>query len=129
MSPSTAQAPVRTRPPASAGSSNRPATRAARLRKAPGPYPVPDDDWQQRGACRTASPSLFYAPDNEGNHQRRFREAAAKAVCSHCPVRAICRAYALQSGELYGIWGGTTERERQDAGYRASRGASGAAAK
>ena len=93
----------------------RPATRAARPRKAPGPYPHPDDDWQERGACRTANPSLFFAPDHESNHQRRFRETAAKAICAHCPVRAICRAYALQTGELYGIWGGTTERERMRA--------------
>lgn len=93
----------------------RAATRAARPRKAPGPYPLPDDDWQERGACRTANPSLFFAPDHESNHQRRFRETAAKAICAHCPVRAVCRSYALQTGELYGIWGGTTERERMRA--------------
>ena len=90
----------------------RPATRAARPRKAPARYPTADDDWQERGACRSANPSLFFAPDNETNHQRRFRETAAKAICAHCPVRAVCRAYALQTGEVYGIWGGTTERER-----------------
>jgi WhiB family redox-sensing transcriptional regulator len=112
---SSAPAPGRTRPAGLSASSAsvRPATRAARPRKAPGPYPGPDDQWQERGACRTANPSLFYAPENENNHQRRFRESAAKAVCAHCPVRAICRSYAMQAGELYGIWGGTTERERQ----------------
>lgn len=87
-------------------------TRAARPRKAPGPYPLAQDDWQERGACRDANPSLFFAPDHESNHQRRFRETAAKAVCSHCPVRETCLAYARQTGEVYGIWGGTTERER-----------------
>ena len=100
MSLSTAQAPARTRPPSSP---TRPATRAARPRKAPGPYPGPDDQWQQQGACRTANPSLFYAPDNESNHQRRFRESAAKTVCSHCPVRVLCRAYAMKAGELVEI--------------------------
>ncbi|HZP51006.1 WhiB family transcriptional regulator [Actinocrinis sp.] len=114
------QAPERIRLSASAvaappEASARPATRAARPRKAPVPYPMPDDDWQERGACRTANPSLFFAPDHESNHQRRFRETAAKAICAHCPVRAVCRAYALQTGELYGIWGGTTERERMRA--------------
>ena len=101
------EAPVETSP--------RTATRAARPRKAPGPYPMPDDEWQERGSCRTANPSLFFAPDHESNHQRRFRETAAKAICAHCPVRAVCRAYAMQTGELYGIWGGTTERERMRA--------------
>ena len=89
-----------------------PATRAARPRKGPDPSRQPDEDWQERGACRDENPSLFFAPDHESPHQRRLREYAAKAICSHCPVRAACRAYAVQSGELYGIWGGTTERER-----------------
>ena len=111
------QAPVRISPSAPADeappdASPRPATRAARPRKAPSRSPLPDDEWQERGACRSANPSLFFAPDHESNHQRRFREIAAKAICAHCPVRAICRTYALQTGELYGIWGGTTERER-----------------
>jgi WhiB family redox-sensing transcriptional regulator len=110
---SSAQAPARTRPATSSTSSTRPATRAARPRTAPGPYPGPDDQWQERGACRTANPALFFAPENEGPHQRRFRESAAKAICAHCPVRALCRAYAVQTDEPYGIWGGTTERERQ----------------
>ncbi len=102
----------------------RPATRAARPRKAPAPYPAPDD-WQERGACRSANPSLFFAPDNETNHQRRFRETAAKAICAHCPVRAVCRAYALQTGEVYGIWGGTTERERMRSATQHRRAAAG----
>jgi len=118
MSPVQAPALIRPSAPAyeaSPAAGSRPATRAARPRKATVPYPHPDDDWQERGACRSANPSLFFAPDHESNHQRRFRETAAKAICGHCPVRAICRAYALQTGELYGIWGGTTERERMQA--------------
>lgn len=100
------QAPVRQ-------ASTRPAARAARPRTAPGPYPGPDEQWQERGACRSANPALFFSPENEGHLQRRFRETAAKAICAHCPVRALCRAYAMQADEAYGIWGGTTERERQ----------------
>lgn len=87
-------------------------SRAARPCKGPDLLLWTEDDWQERGACRGVSPSLFFAPDNESPHQRRLREAAAKTICSHCPVRAACRAYAVQTGELYGIWGGTTERER-----------------
>lgn len=89
-----------------------PSTRAARPRKGPDPLGQPEDEWQERGACREENPSLFFAPDRESPHQRRLRESAAKAVCSKCPVRTACRAYAVRTGELYGIWGGTTERER-----------------
>jgi WhiB family transcriptional regulator, redox-sensing transcriptional regulator len=89
-----------------------PAPRAARPRRAPDVYARLDIAWQQRGACRQVDPSLFFGPEGEGRAQRRFRESAAKAVCACCPVRAACRAFALATGEPYGIWGGTTETER-----------------
>lgn len=96
-------------------------TRAARPPVGPDPLRQPDDDWQERGACRGENPSLFFAPDNESPHQRRLRETAAKSICSRCPVRAACSAYAVQTGEVYGIWGGTTERERSHTGQRVLR--------
>ena len=43
---------------------------------------------------------------------RAVREAAAKRVCRRCPVVQDCAAYALASGERYGVWGGMTEAER-----------------
>lgn len=99
----------------------KPTTRAARPPVGPDPQRQPDDDWLERGACRGANPALFFAADRESPLQRRVRESAAKAICAHCPVRAACRAYAVQTGELYGIWGGTTERERALTQQRASR--------
>jgi WhiB family transcriptional regulator, redox-sensing transcriptional regulator len=104
----------------------QPATRAARPRKGPDSYLQPEDDWQERGSCRGENPSLFFAPDHESPHQRRLRETAAKTICSRCPVRTACRAYALETGELYGIWGGTTERERARPQTRSLRPGSGA---
>ncbi len=38
---------------------------------------------------------------------------AARAVCEPCPIRRECLAYALESPELVGSWGGTDERERR----------------
>ncbi|HEU5331308.1 MAG TPA: WhiB family transcriptional regulator [Actinocrinis sp.] len=88
------------------------ATRAARPRSAPDVYATLDLSWQKRGSCRDVDPSLFFGPEGEARNKRRFREAAAKAICSYCPVRAACRSFALTTGEPYGIWGGTTETER-----------------
>lgn len=104
--------------------SERPTTRAARPRKGPAPQQWQDEAWRESGSCRDENPSLFFAPDNENPHQRRLRETAAKAICARCPVRVACRTYALRTGELYGIWGGTTERERSSAHSRAPRAAS-----
>ncbi|MEU9662708.1 WhiB family transcriptional regulator [Streptomyces chartreusis] len=37
----------------------------------------------------------------------------AKAICTGCPVRTECLAYALDHRIEHGIWGGMTERERR----------------
>jgi WhiB family redox-sensing transcriptional regulator len=36
----------------------------------------------------------------------------AKRVCSTCPVRTECFNHALDNVERFGIWGGTTDRQR-----------------
>lgn len=53
----------------------------------------------QGGACTGADPDLFFPAFAED-------EAAACALCAHCPVRADCLAGAEARGERYGIWGG-----------------------
>ena len=37
----------------------------------------------------------------------------AKVACQSCTVRAECLAYALEHHEVFGIWGGTSEKERR----------------
>jgi WhiB family redox-sensing transcriptional regulator len=68
--------------------------------------------WQERGSCRTSDPGLFFGPENESDSRRKRRVAAAKAVCLGCPVLGLCRAYAVENGERYGVWGGMSEYER-----------------
>jgi WhiB family redox-sensing transcriptional regulator len=71
------------------------------------------EDWMLAAAC-LGRPDLFFAPDDsETRSERRRREAAAKSVCSRCPVRIDCLTDALASDERFGIWGGLTERERR----------------
>lgn len=38
-------------------------------------------------------------------------QTLALAICEECPVRLLCRNFALVHDE-YGIWGGTTDKER-----------------
>jgi len=42
--------------------------------------------------------------------------AEAKAICAGCPVRNECLAFALRTGQVDGIWGGTTTHERASHG-------------
>lgn len=64
-------------------------------------------------ACKGADPDLFFDAPAERVTAYKARVAKAKAVCAGCPVRAACLAYALDSGQDYGIWGGLTEDERR----------------
>lgn len=44
----------------------------------------------------------------------RFRRISdAKAMCRRCPVIAECLEWALDTAQPFGIWGGTTERDRR----------------
>jgi WhiB family redox-sensing transcriptional regulator len=69
--------------------------------------PVVDErPWAVFSACREADPSLFFA-------STRDDERAALVVCSTCSVKGECLEFALESRERFGVWGGTTERERR----------------
>lgn len=68
--------------------------------------------WREKAICRDEDPELFfpvgsYAP-------ARAQLAAAKEVCSRCPVRVNCLSWALRNDVLEGVWGGTDEDERRE---------------
>lgn len=68
---------------------------------------MPETDWVRQGDCREMGERglvIFYS-DHVGVQQ------IAKAICSHCPVQIACREWAL-ANEQFGVWGGTTARER-----------------
>jgi WhiB family redox-sensing transcriptional regulator len=66
--------------------------------------------WRSAAACRSADPDLFFPISDSG--PAREQTAQAKAICATCRVRRECLAFALRTGQIYGIWGGTTEHER-----------------
>lgn len=39
-------------------------------------------------------------------------QATAEALCADCPIRDLCRDYAVEAQEPYGIWGGTRPIDR-----------------
>lgn len=44
--------------------------------------------------------------------ERGAPSSTAIAICHRCPVRADCLDFALRTSQPFGIWGGTTARER-----------------
>jgi WhiB family transcriptional regulator, redox-sensing transcriptional regulator len=69
-------------------------------------FPPDERHWADGALCAETDPELFF-PENGGS----VRDA--KQVCSRCPVRAECLAYALDTNQRFGVWGGLSERERR----------------
>lgn len=63
-------------------------------------------EWMDDGACRDVDPELFFPA-------RAVDTEPAKRVCRGCPVREACLEYAVAERVVFGIWGGTTERQRR----------------
>ncbi|WP_406319133.1 WhiB family transcriptional regulator [Streptosporangium sp. NBC_01639] len=65
-------------------------------------------------ACADLDPELFTGPDafaTEHPTTRQERESAAKQVCTACPARPECLAYALATCPTEGVWAGLTTAE------------------
>ena len=65
-----------------------------------------EGNWESHAACRDLSSSVFFP--ERGQSSRK-----AKQVCRGCEVRTECLAFALESRQKYGIWGGLTGEERK----------------
>jgi WhiB family redox-sensing transcriptional regulator len=76
-------------------------------------------DWRASGACLSADPDLFFPIATAGLAGRQITEA--RRICDGCQVRQQCLDFAMQTGETYGIWGGTTPEERTARRHRLRR--------
>ncbi len=68
-------------------------------------------DWRAHGECLTEDPELFFPVGRGGPALLQAQEA--KQVCARCDVRETCLAWALETGQGEGIWGGRDEDERR----------------
>jgi WhiB family redox-sensing transcriptional regulator len=68
-------------------------------------------DWRHNAACRDEDPELFFPIGNTGPALLQIEEA--KAVCRRCAVVEACLAWAIESGQDAGVWGGLSEDERR----------------
>lgn len=79
-------------------------------------------DWRHKAICRTEDPELFFPVGNSG--PALAQTAKAKLVCNRCPVTTDCLAWAIESGQDAGVWGGMSEDERRVLKRRNNRGRS-----
>jgi WhiB family redox-sensing transcriptional regulator len=62
--------------------------------------------WRDLARCAETDPEVFF-PD-KGKSTRD-----AKKVCFACEVRAECLAFALETGQRFGVWGGLSYPQRR----------------
>jgi len=87
----------------------------ARGRRPAAPEPPPRlerrSDWRTVAACK-GSGDMFYP---ERGDTRSIE--AAKTICQRCDVSEECLEFALEAGDIFGIWGGLTPKERRKLQY------------
>ncbi len=76
-------------------------------------------DWREQAACRDVEDKNLFYPIGYAHELSQIEEA--KRICFGCASRQACLAFAITSGDAYGILGGTTPDERAALRRRAQR--------
>lgn len=69
-------------------------------------------EWELKGLCRSGE----YDPDLWSPTGRNFERKSQIAIdiCYDCPVMMQCASWALSRHEEHGVWGGLSEKDRQE---------------
>lgn len=62
--------------------------------------------WAEKANCRKIKGVDFFSDDLSGIRK-------AKTLCSKCEVAAECLKQSIEFEEIYGVWGGLSQRERR----------------
>jgi WhiB family transcriptional regulator, redox-sensing transcriptional regulator len=68
-------------------------------------------DWRDLAACNGHDPNMWFPAGETGPAAEQIRYA--KKVCGSCEVQEDCLAYAIETNQISGVWGGLTEDERR----------------
>ena len=68
---------------------------------------IPNLDWLADAACAGMDSRAFFA---NGCHARA-QVHEAKKICASCPVQPNCAAFAIETGERWGVWGAMSQQE------------------
>ena len=75
-------------------------------------------EWRDDAACK-GKPARWWYPATVPvglREQQGDPYAYARTICAECPVAAECLAYALETGQGDGMWGGLDPAERKALG-------------
>lgn len=85
-------------------------------------------EWMAQGLCAQLTPdysdTLFFGVERRAAPGALIAAAsAARQICLRCPVAVTCLTSALVDDERYGVWGGTSGRQRAKLRIRMEKGA------
>jgi WhiB family redox-sensing transcriptional regulator len=68
--------------------------------------------WREKASCKGIDPNVFVPNENNGL-TGRTTYATARDFCKRCIVVEECLMFALKENMEFGMFGGTTPRERR----------------
>ena len=73
-------------------------------------------EWHTRAACKATSKAVFFGSSSPEERPAYTLTSIrqARAICEMCPVFNECLYQALTNREDYGLWAGTTMRQRKE---------------
>lgn len=66
------------------------------------------EDWLQKAYCKDKPIKNFFPGQGDTTVRKTIQEN-----CNNCEVRQPCLNYSIRNNIRYGIWGGTSERQRR----------------
>lgn len=72
--------------------------------------------WQADAICKGVDLAYFFR-DQVPKNGEKLNLTAFKEICKGCPVKSFCLEFALLY-DCKGVWGGKTEKERNQKYYR-----------
>lgn len=71
--------------------------------------------WFDRAECRTTEKSVFFGSSSPEERPAYTLSSIrrARAMCASCPVFNECLSQAIHNREVFGLWAGTTMRQRK----------------
>jgi WhiB family redox-sensing transcriptional regulator len=65
--------------------------------------------WRAEARCRDVPTAVFYPVRGDS-----VLVEVAKRICTGCPVKEECLRYAIEAGEVLGVWGGASAHDRRE---------------
>lgn len=72
-----------------------------------------DTLWQEKARCRDLNDDTFFPEKSDIGQAKRAQNICGTEKHPRCPVREQCEAFARDTNQKWGIWGGKSTHARR----------------